>query len=123
MGNIKSTAIFLITAFALVFIITLGTNFLSNKSPINTTPSIPVSETSSYTLAQVATHSNASSCWSIVQNNVYDLTSWINQHPGGSQAILSICGKDGTVAFEGQHGGQSRPLSELQGFAIGIYKQ
>jgi cytochrome b involved in lipid metabolism len=84
----------------------------------STTPATP-----SYTLAQVATHSSASSCWSIIQNNVYDLTSWINQHPGGAKAILSICGKDGTSAFEKQHGGQARPENELKNFLIGVYSK
>ena len=99
------------------------------KKPTTTTPTVkpttpPVAQTPpSYTLAQVATHSSASSCWSIIQNNVYDLTSWINQHPGGARAILSICGKDGTSAFEQQHGGQARPESELKNFLIGVYSK
>jgi cytochrome b involved in lipid metabolism len=83
----------------------------------------PVSTTASYTLAQVATHSSASSCWSIVRSNVYDLTSWIDQHPGGAEAILSMCGRDATTDFENQHGGQRRPENELQGFEIGTYKK
>ena len=139
---------FLITAFVLVIIITLGVSLFGSQSnnttvhspttttqkPTTTTPTkstipvtlpattIPATTTPSYTLTQVATHANASSCWSIVQGNVYDLTSWINQHPGGSGAILSMCGKDGTAAFDGQHGGQRRPENELASFIIGTYK-
>lgn len=72
-----------------------------------------------YTMAQVAQHNNASSCWSAINGNVYDLTSWINQHPGGAERILSICGSDGSSAFNGQHGGQSQPMQILQSFYIG----
>ena len=72
-----------------------------------------------YTLAQVATHNSVSSCWSTVNGKVYDLTSWIGRHPGGQQAILSICGKDGSAAFNDQHSGQRRPANELAGFLIG----
>jgi cytochrome b involved in lipid metabolism len=72
-----------------------------------------------YTLAMVATHKNASSCWTAIDGKVYDLTKWINQHPGGTEAILSICGKDGTAAFHTQHEGQSEPAERLAGFQIG----
>jgi cytochrome b involved in lipid metabolism len=92
------------------------------SAPKKSTPT-PAPTTPSYTIAQVATHSNASSCWSAIGAGVYDLTSWINNHPGGAQAILSICGKDGTSAFNNQHGGQSRPAQELAAFFIGNYKK
>lgn len=101
-----------------------------NSSPTITPISIPATKIvtptkttalASYTFAQVVTHSSYSSCWTIIQNNVYDLTSWINQHPGGRQAILNLCGKDGTVAFVKQHGGQARPQNELKNFLIGVY--
>jgi cytochrome b involved in lipid metabolism len=49
---------------------------------------------------------------------VYDLTRWISDHPGGEQAILSICGKDGSSAFDNQHGGQSKPERILAGYEI-----
>lgn len=85
----------------------------------STSPSTP-SGAKQFTMAEVATHNSAASCYSAVRGNVYDLTAWIGSHPGGKQAILSICGKDGTAAFEGQHGGQRRPESELKGFEIGV---
>jgi hypothetical protein len=54
-----------------------------------------------------------------INGGVYDLTAWISKHPGGERAILSICGKDGSAAFNDQHGGQRRPANELSGFKIG----
>lgn len=72
-----------------------------------------------YTLSEIATHKDATSCWTTINGNVYDVTSWINQHPGGSAAILSLCGIDGSMAFNNQHGGQRRPANELAGFLIG----
>ena len=92
---------------------------VSTPSTPKTPVSVPVSTTPSYTLADVSKHSNATSCWSAINGNVYDLTSWINQHPGGPEAILSICGVDGSAAFNDQHGGQRRPANELAGFMIG----
>lgn len=79
----------------------------------------PVTPPAGYTLAQIASHSNASSCYSAISGSVYDLTSFINSHPGGSGTILSLCGHDGTTAFMNQHSGQSRPQSALAALRIG----
>lgn len=86
--------------------------------PATGTPVTTGGTPTSYTLADVAKHSTASSCWAAINGKVYDLTKWINQHPGGPDKILGICGKDGSAAFNGQHGGQARPASELAGFYI-----
>lgn len=72
-----------------------------------------------YSMAEVAKHAGASSCWTAINGNVYDLTKWVNQHPGGPQVILGICGKDGTAAFTAQHGGQKNPEQILKGFLLG----
>lgn len=71
------------------------------------------------TLATVKQHNGASSCYAAISGNVYDLTKWINQHPGGANRILNICGTDATQAFTAQHGGESRPAQELAQFKIG----
>ena len=84
-----------------------------------TTPSPSTTTPGTYTMAQVAQHNSGGSCWTAINGNVYDVTSWIGQHPGGSGAILSLCGIDGSAAFNGQHGGQGRPAQELASFQIG----
>lgn len=73
-----------------------------------------------YTMAQVSTHSSVESCWTTINGNVYDVTTWIARHPGGKDAILSLCGTDGSASFNGQHGGKPRPQSELASFKIGV---
>lgn len=79
----------------------------------------PTASATSFTMAQVKQHASASSCWTAIDGKVYDLTSWINQHPGGPDRILSLCGTDGTAAFHAQHGTQTRPNNVLAGFYIG----
>ncbi len=86
----------------------------------------PVSATStakSFTMTEVMKHADAKSCWTAINEKVYEVTTWIDEHPGGRQAILSLCGKDGTQAFEDKHGGQPRPNNELANFLIGDLKK
>lgn len=80
-------------------------------------------ETQTYTMAEVATHKDATSCWSAIDNNVHDLTTWIAEHPGGRQAIMGICGKDGTELFHGQHGDFKRQADMLATMKIGVLAQ
>ncbi len=91
----------------------------ADSAPAKPPASTPPPASSGYTMAQVAAHAGASSCWTAIGGKVYDLTSWISKHPGGKSAILRLCGVDGTAAFDDQHGGQARPERELASFLIG----
>jgi hypothetical protein len=79
----------------------------------------PTATTSGYTMAQVAANNSAKSCWAVIEGSVYNLTAWINSHPGGSGAILSLCGTEATSSFKGKHGNQSRPAAQLSGYLLG----
>lgn len=72
-----------------------------------------------YTLKQVQQHNTASDCWAAVNGGVYDLTSWVGQHPGGSERIVALCGTDASAAFNAQHSGQTKPESTLTQFYLG----
>ena len=72
-----------------------------------------------YTMEQVKANNSSSKCWSAINDKVYDLTNWINSHPGGAGAITSLCGKDGSSSFNGMHGGSGQPASRLAGFLLG----
>lgn len=75
-----------------------------------------------YSLLEVSLHKNEQNCWTTINGNVYDLTSWIEKHPGGAKAILSLCGIDGTQKFLEMHGGQVKPEAVLGNFVIGKLK-
>lgn len=83
----------------------------------------PANAATSYTAKDVAKRSTAKSCWTIINGSVYDLTTWVSRHPGGSRVITAICGKDGSKAFNGQHRGQGSPTSQLKKFRIGALKK
>jgi cytochrome b involved in lipid metabolism len=57
--------------------------------------------------AELSMHNSLTDCWVLYDGEVYDVTGYLLQHPGGSQAIAAYCGKDDgsfKQAFEGQHG-------------------
>lgn len=81
-------------------------------------PSGDAPATTDATLEQVAEHATRESCWTVINGGIYDLTSWIPQHPGGEEAILQLCGTDGSALFNGQHGGAARQEAILAGFRI-----
>lgn len=68
-------------------------------------------------------HSVSTDCWSVINGEVYNLTSWMTEHPGGDRAILGICGKDGSAAFQKKHEGQEKPNEVLTMFKIGTLSQ
>lgn len=70
---------------------------------INSNP-VSVVSWATYTATDVASHNSSRSCWSIIDDKVYDFTSWVEKHPGGPEAILKICGIDGTEILHKQHG-------------------
>lgn len=86
----------------------------TSSSSVSTT-----TEVKTYTMAEVSTHASSASCWSAISGKVYNLTSWIGKHPGGDQAILAICGKDGSQLFDGQHGMDPKAKGVLPKFYLG----
>ncbi len=72
-----------------------------------------------YSMAEVSTHTTTSSCYTVISGKVYDLTMWVNLHPGGKQAILSLCGVDGTQRFMQSHGGAQKQMDILSRYYIG----
>ncbi len=55
-----------------------------------------------YTLDDVAAHATESNCWMVLDGDVYDVTTYIPNHPGG-KTLLGSCGTDATAAFGGDN--------------------
>jgi hypothetical protein len=72
------------------------------------------------TAAEVSQHAAPDDCWTIIDGSVYDMTPFLNRHPGGSAAIAGLCGGDGTAGFRGQHGSASSPNAQLDALKIGV---
>lgn len=80
----------------------------------------PTSTLTAYTMADVAAHNTSGDCWTVINNTVYNVTAWEDQHPGGAARIIQLCGIDGTSLFDGQHEGEPKPEQMLAGFEIGV---
>jgi cytochrome b involved in lipid metabolism len=83
------------------------------------TPTAEVTTQTGYTMAKVKENNSAASCWSVINGNVYNLTQWINSHPGGQSVIRGLCGVDGTSSFNGKHRGDGGPASILTVYLLG----
>ena len=90
---------------------------MATKSAEPTKSAAPAS--TGYTMERVKANGTSSSCWTVINGYVYDLTKWIGSHPGGSGAITSLCGTDGTSEFLAMHRGQGKPEARLSGYALG----
>ncbi|KAG8955612.1 hypothetical protein FRC04_007603 [Tulasnella sp. 424] len=53
--------------------------------------------------AEVAKHNTRESCWIIVHGHAYDVTEFLDDHPGGSKIILKYAGKDATEEYDPIH--------------------
>ena len=53
--------------------------------------------------SEVKRHDSSRSCWVKIGENVYDLTTFLEHHPGGIDPILSVSGGDATDAFTLYH--------------------
>jgi len=53
-----------------------------------------------FSLKDVESHKDKKSCWIVINDNVYDVTKFLEEHPGGEEVLLEQAGKDATENFE-----------------------
>ena len=46
---------------------------------------------------EVARHASKTDCWIVIANSVYDVTSFLDDHPGGPETVVGVAGQDATA--------------------------
>jgi len=72
-----------------------------------------------YTWEEVAKHTSVDSCWVYAGNKVYDITDWLDRHPGGRDILLLSAGRDITDLLVSYHPFSDKPQQVLSKYEIG----
>ncbi|XP_022097650.1 cytochrome b5-like isoform X2 [Acanthaster planci] len=76
------------------------------------------SETKVYTLEEVNKNKTSQSIWVVIHNKVYDVTKFLDDHPGGEEVLLEQGGANATESFEDVgHSSDAREL--MKDYLIG----
>jgi cytochrome b involved in lipid metabolism len=93
----------------------VNTNISGVSSGIQNNTTTPLA----LTPLEISKHTTEQSCWMLMGNKIYDVTSYLSQHPGGRNSILQYCGKDGSAVFTGlPHSSSAEQL--LASYYVGI---
>jgi len=76
-------------------------------------------EMPSFSWQEVSKHNTPESCWMIVHGKVYNITEWLEKHPGGRQILLVSAGRDCTAGFESYHPFTEKARNVLHKYEIG----
>ncbi len=93
-----------VVAFTVVvcLMVSLLLRKVDSKTTRKTQPKVVI-DPSTLTIQEVSKHNTRADCWIIVDNKVYDVTDYIDDHPGGD-TIMNNAGADSTVGVHGpQH--------------------
>jgi len=70
-----------------------------------------------FSRAEVAKHNNPEDVWCIIDHKVYDLTDFLDAHPGGNVVLQQVAGTDATVDFYNLH--RQEVLTKYESLCIG----
>lgn len=72
-----------------------------------------------YTIDDVVKHNQENDCWIVIEDNVYDISRFLEKHPGGDIILMDYAGKDATEVFLNQgHSKKAKKMLKL--YKIGI---
>lgn len=64
-------------------------------------------------MQEASQHSTKDDCWVVIDGKVYDVTAYLDEHPGGDDVLLTATGKDAKEEFEDAgHSKDARDLME-----------
>lgn len=72
-----------------------------------------------YSRREVLRHNKENDAWLILKNKVYDVTEFLQLHPGGKKILLNRIGEDATSYFVSKHGRTPGFEKQLDQYCIG----
>ncbi|KAH7681186.1 Cytochrome b5-like heme/steroid binding domain-containing protein [Dioscorea alata] len=72
-----------------------------------------------YSHSEISLHTSKKDCWLVIHGKVYDVTTFLEDHPGGEDVLLHASASgDATQSFE-DVGHSSAATSLMEGYLIG----
>lgn len=59
-----------------------------------------MSEEREFTIEEVEKHNTADDLWVVYNGQVYDITKYVDEHPGGEEVVVDVAGTDATDPFD-----------------------
>jgi hypothetical protein len=84
--------------------------FPEGQRPLGTASEAADARRPSYGWEEIRRHTTAESIWIVIDGDVYDVTGWLSEHPGGAELLRAWAGKDASQAF---HDAQHGPLTHV----------
>ncbi|XP_044519080.1 cytochrome b5 type B isoform X3 [Gracilinanus agilis] len=60
----------------------------------------PEASVTYYRLEEVAKRNSEKETWLVIHGRVYDITRFLDEHPGGGEVLMEQAGRDATESFE-----------------------
>ena len=70
------------------------------------------------TTAALAAHTKREDCWFTIHSKVYNVTKYLEDHPGGEEVLMDRAGQDATEDFE-DVGHSTEARKKLEEFMVG----
>jgi cytochrome b involved in lipid metabolism len=78
----------------------MGGLWLAATSAPDTQVLSPSPANKSYSLKDIASHNTAGDCWMAIHGQVYDVTTYLPDHPSRPEVIERLCGKEASEAYD-----------------------
>ncbi|KAJ5692022.1 Cytochrome b5 [Penicillium macrosclerotiorum] len=87
-----------------------------SQSQWNTEVEVP-----EYSMQEIAAHNTKGDLWIVIHGQVFDITKYAQDHPGGAEVLVEVAGQDATAAYEDV--GHSEDAREImQPYLVGTLK-
>ena len=88
-----------IIATASFWLLLLGFASSDRSLPSQVQAPLPVASGDFRTLGEVARHKTVDDCWMAINGEVYDLSSYLPEHPSEPEIIVAWCGREASGAY------------------------